>query len=125
MMRTLTSNRAVVLEPGAEQISGRGRCAGPFWLGVPCRAAALPLSQVVVGVVAFRTHKHEEAEATLTRDGRWRCPALPVLERPLNTLYEPGRFASKPALPYGHEALEQVAAWLKGNVVERYPSDPA
>lgn len=124
MMRTLTSSRAVVLEPGAEQISGRGRCAGPFWLGAPCLAGALPLSQVVVGVVAFRTHKQEEAEATLTRDGRWRCPALPVLERPLNTLYEPGRFAS-PGRPYGHEALDQVAAWLKGNVAERYPQENA
>ncbi len=123
-MRTLTSSRTVVLEPGAEQLCGRGRGGPAFWLGLPCVQAttALPPSQVVVGVVAFLTHKKEPAEATLTRDGRWRCPGLPVLERPLNSLYEPARFAAA-GRPFGHEALDQVAAWLRGDVVERYPSE--
>lgn len=68
-----------------------------------------------IGKVVFLTHKKEEAEAILDGEGRWRCPKLPVLDRPLNALYEPGRFP-RGDMPYGYAAMIQVAAWLKGEV---------
>jgi hypothetical protein len=69
----------------------------------------------MIGVVLFRTHRGEPAEAILGDDGRWRCPKLPVLERPLNILYEPGRYSAGDAPP-GHAELYRAASWLKGGV---------
>ena len=69
----------------------------------------------VVGVVVFPTHKKERAEAILDAHGVWRCPVLPVMERPLNLLYEPGRFP-RGDRPFGYSALIRAAEWLKGEV---------
>jgi hypothetical protein len=70
-----------------------------------------------IGVVVFRTHKNERAEAVLDTEGIWRCRKLPVLDRVLNTLHEPSRNSEN--LPFGHPELVRVAAWLKGEV--RFP----
>lgn len=75
--------------------------------GAPKRPGAM------LGLVLFTTHRGELVEAILDPEGRWHCPRLPVLERPLNALYDPRRF--EPASP-GTEALERAAAWLKGTV---------
>ena len=66
-----------------------------------------------IGVVVFRTHKTEQAEAILDVEGVWRCPKLPVLDRVLNALHEPRRDAGTD-IPFGHAELIRVAAWLKG-----------
>jgi hypothetical protein len=70
----------------------------------------------MIGLVRFTTHKGEPAEAILDLQGRWRCSRLPVLERPLNILYDPRRFK-----PFGVGALHAVAAWLNGTA--RFPAD--
>jgi hypothetical protein len=67
----------------------------------------------MLGLVLFTTHRGELVEAILDLQGRWHCPRLPVLERPLNTLYDPRRVG--PA-PFGVETLERAATWLKGTV---------
>ena len=67
----------------------------------------------MLGLVLFTTHRGELVEAVLDLRGRWRCPRLPALERPLNILYDPRRFAPSPP---GVEALERAAVWLKGTV---------
>ena len=69
----------------------------------------------IIGTVVFQTHRGELAEAILDLEGRWRCPRLPVLDRVLNILYEPGRLPGGD-LPFGHAELIRVAGWLKGNV---------
>lgn len=74
-----------------------------------------PAPHEIIGTVVFRTHRGETAEAILDREGRWRCPRLPVLDRVLNILYEPGRLPGG-NLPYGHAELFRVAGWLKGEV---------
>ncbi len=67
-----------------------------------------------IGVVVFRTHRNEWAEAILDVEGVWRCPELPVLNRVLNILHEPKHKTDK--TPFGHAELKRVAAWLKGEV---------
>jgi len=67
----------------------------------------------MIGLVRFQTHRGEPAEAILGADGRWRCPRLPVLERPLNVLYgldrePPGEH------PLGWPTLTRAAQWLRG-----------
>ena len=87
------------------------------------RSAAIPASvprppltaEVVIGRVAFLTHRKEPAEAILDGEGRWRCPGLPVLERPLNALFAPDRQAPGDS-PFGYDVLIRVASWLKGEV---------
>jgi hypothetical protein len=66
-----------------------------------------------IGMVVFLTHKKEQAEAILDREGTWRCPRLPVLDRVLNALHEPRRDRGGD-LPFGHAELIRVAAWFKG-----------
>lgn len=77
-----------------------------------------PLAEAVIGLVVFKTHRGEWAEAILDGQGCWRCPKLPVLDRVLNILYEPKRVGPTGA-PFGQEALVRVAAWLKGAVVAK------
>jgi hypothetical protein len=72
-----------------------------------------PVRGLNIGVVVFSTHKGERAEAVLDAGGRWRCPALPVLERPLDALHGP-RPESGGDMPFGHAELIRAAAWLKG-----------
>jgi len=72
--------------------------------------------ETMLGLVRFVTHKGEPAEAILDLRGRWRCPLLPVLERPLNILYDPRRFK-----PFGAGALHAAAAWLNGTA--RFPAE--
>lgn len=79
-----------------------------------------PTAEVVVGVVVFRTHKGVRAEAILDGEGRWRCPELPVLDRVLNILYEPGR-VPRGDLPFGYAELIRVAEWLRGVAKVRRP----
>lgn len=72
-----------------------------------------------IGIVAFRTHRNEPAEAILDLEGIWRCPKLPVLDRVLNALHEP---KSNPDTSFGHAELLRVAAWLKGEArISRNP----
>lgn len=68
-----------------------------------------------IGVVGFRTHRGEPAEAILDQEGRWCCPQLPVLDRVLNILFDPHRQSAEDE-PLGHAELQRVAAWLKGTV---------
>ena len=70
------------------------------------------------GVVRFRTHRGEPAEAILDERGHWQCPRLPVLNRVLNILYAPERVAV-PGLSPEAAALLRVANWLKGTVSSR------
>ncbi len=72
-------------------------------------------SEPIIGLVIFRTHRGERAEAILDHQGRWCCPKLPVLDRVLNILYEPRRVGQESAA-FGHEALGRVVEWLKGTV---------
>lgn len=72
----------------------------------------------MIGEVVFLTHRKERAVAILDDEGRWHCPKMPVLDRVLNLLYEPKRFA-KGGLPFGYGALIEAAHWLKGEVRQR------
>ncbi len=72
-----------------------------------------PSAEASIGVVAFRTHRGEPAEAILDARGVWRCPQLPVLDRVLNLLHPPRRDARN-GLPFGQAELIRVAAWFKG-----------
>ncbi|WP_169977785.1 hypothetical protein [Tautonia rosea] len=74
-----------------------------------------PGRSTILGKVVFQTHRGEPAEAILDHQGRWCCPQLPVLDRVLNILYEPGRVPGG-NLPFGYAELIRVAAWLKGHV---------
>ena len=67
----------------------------------------------IIGVVEFRDHHKRLAEAVLAGDGTWNCPKLPVLNRVLNSLYDPRR-STLASVPFGHEAVRRTAAWLKG-----------
>ena len=93
----------------------------PAILSVQSGSVREPGSQVasgpkpILGVVIFTTHRGELAEAILDGEGRWRCPRLPVLDRVLNILFEPGREA-RGGIPFGHAELDRVAAWIKGRV---------
>jgi hypothetical protein len=84
-------------------------------LGAGSDPSPTPAAEPRLGAVVFRTHKGERAEAVLDHRGRWRCPALPVLDRVLNALYEPGREPAG-AQPFGLAEMLRVAAWLKGEV---------
>jgi hypothetical protein len=64
-------------------------------------------------VVAFLTHRGEQAEAILDIEGVWCCPKLPVLDRVLNALHAPRRDSGHD-VPFGLAELIRVAAWLKG-----------
>ncbi len=74
-----------------------------------------------IGIVVFRTHRNEPAEAILDLEGIWRCPHLPVLDRVLNALYEPKTKPGSDA-SFGHIELFRVAVWLKGEA--RIPRNP-
>ena len=74
----------------------------------------------MIGLVRFETHRGEPAEAILDDVGRWHCPQLPILDRPLNILFDPHRDEPGEA-PFGRVALGRVAAWLKGSVVTTEP----
>lgn len=93
----------------------------PAILSVQSRSIREPGSQVglgpkpILGVVIFTTHRGELAEAILDGEGRWSCPRLPVLDRVLNILFEPGKEAGG-GIPFGHAELDRVAAWIKGRV---------
>lgn len=76
----------------------------------------------IIGVVVFPDRRGGQLEAILDDRGRWSCPRLPVLDRVLNILYEPGRVDGG-ASPFGHRALIQAAEWLKGEVRFRRPDD--
>ena len=95
------------------------------------RLASMPLAApgpqadvgVNFGIVVFLTHKRERAEAILDREGIWRCPKLPVLDRVLNALYAPSKgVATDPR--FGEAELIRVAAWLKGEVRRPGPRAP-
>ena len=75
-----------------------------------------------IGTVVFLDHKKQPTEAILDSQGKWRCPRLPVLERVLNVLYEPGREEAD-RLTFGHSALIRVAKWFKGEVLLHCSSD--
>ena len=77
----------------------------------------------MIGLVRFRTHRGEPAEAILDQGGRWRCPRLPVLDRVLNILYAPGDRPTN-GTPFGHAELHRVAAWLKGTAEPGAGADP-
>ncbi len=101
------------LAPGS-----RARADTPIEVAPPsCHGTSL-------GWVIFMTHRGERAEAILDCEGRWSCPMLPVLDRVLNILFEPGRLASGEA-PTGHEELDRVAAWLNGRVQLGWSGDEA
>jgi hypothetical protein len=74
-----------------------------------------PVRTGIIGTIVFPTPRGGSAEAILDLEGKWRCPSLPVLDRVLNILYEPGRLPGGD-LPYGHAELIRVARWLKGRV---------
>jgi hypothetical protein len=96
-------------------------CSPPdTWGAAPIDPVPQPARRSHIGVVAFSTHKGERAEAILDADGKWLCPTLPVLERPLDTLYGPRR-DSGPDMPFGHAELMRTAAWLKGVAKVRRP----
>ena len=82
----------------------------------PGRPAPRPLPLPPIGLVAFRTHRGEPAEAILDATGVWRCPVLPVLDRVLNALFRPDETV-EPATSFGHAELGRVAAWIKGEVL--------
>lgn len=75
---------------------------------------------MILGVVVFPNPRGEQLEAILDDQGRWSCPGLPVLNRVLNILYEPGRLDGG-NLPFGHAELFRAADWLKGEVRFRRP----
>ena len=85
----------------------------------PLMPACGPVSRArpgsIIGMVIFTTHRGERAEAILDREGHWRCPRLPVVDRVLNFLFDPTRDEMRVG-PFGHEALRRVADWLKGVV---------
>ena len=87
----------------------------PRGLGVGPIAAASgrPDRPTPIGLVAFRTHRGEPAEAVLGAAGAWDCPRLPVLNRVLNALFAPDR-ADAGRASFGHGELARVAAWIKG-----------
>lgn len=93
-------------------------CLFPSGIGETTREASAssalaPVRPTSIGVVVFRTHKNERAEAVLDIEGVWRCRKLPVLDRVLNALYEPRRNVEDDS-PFGHPELFRVASWLKG-----------
>jgi hypothetical protein len=95
------------------------------WLAPMPLAACGPqaAAEANLGVVVFLTHKRERAEAILDREGTWRCPKLPVLDRVLNALYAPSKgVATDPS--FGEAELIRVAAWLKGEVRRPGPRAP-
>ena len=69
-------------------------------------------------MVHFPTHRGRPARAILDAAGRWRCPELPVLDRVLNALYAP-EDGTEAEPSFGHDALQRVAAWLRGTVQRR------
>ena len=93
--------------------------SGP-WTAAPVDPVPQPAGEPDIGVVAFSTHRGERAEAVLQAYGEWRCPKLPVLERPLDALYGPRRDTGGD-MPFGHTELIRVAAWLKGVAKVRRP----
>jgi hypothetical protein len=94
-------------------VPARHVASDPIVVAAPPRTAP-----PIVGEVVFLTHRKEQAEAILDGDGRWRCPKMPVLDRVLNALYEPRRFANSD-MPFGYGALIAAATWLKGEVRQR------
>lgn len=89
----------------------RALLAHPLDLPMSSGAGFEPPGDEAIGRVAFVTHRGEDAEAILGKDGTWRCPKLPVLERPLNLLYAP-----KPverAEDFGRDEVRRVAHWFR------------
>ena len=84
-----------------------------FGPGYESGESATTACEAFIGVVVFRTHRGEYAEAILDVDGVWRCRKLPVLDRVLNTLHAPKR-GSGDDVPFGLAELVRVAAWFKG-----------
>ena len=94
----------------------------PSCRGLPGGQASASEGAGLVGVVRFPTHRGAPAAAVLGRDGHWRCAELPVLDRVLNTLFEPRRWGSAGG-PFGVEAVRAVAGWLRGATVELPDAD--